>query len=116
MKVAGFSIQWEAISASNPAASPSPSPKSVPAGPAGCLLSEWSDWSMCSATCGGGIQYQTRTVLAPPDEGGEPCGALVQEQECGVTTCYSWNPDIDCELGDAQPTGNCTQSCGTEGK
>ncbi|XP_027060235.1 A disintegrin and metalloproteinase with thrombospondin motifs 1-like [Pocillopora damicornis] len=35
---------------------------------------EWSEYSSCSETCGGGVQYRTRACTNPPPEnGGENC-------------------------------------------
>lgn len=39
--------------------------------------SEWSDYSPCSQTCGGGVQYRERTCTnPPPDNGGKVCIGL----------------------------------------
>ncbi|XP_052738249.1 spondin-1 [Bicyclus anynana] len=41
---------------------PAPPASNVPAS-AGCQLSEWSEWSRCSVSCGVGYQQRSRTVL-----------------------------------------------------
>ena len=28
-----------------------------------CLLSEWTRWSVCSQSCGGGLQHRSRHML-----------------------------------------------------
>ncbi|TKS88049.1 SCO-spondin Precursor [Collichthys lucidus] len=60
----------------------------VPPCPAGCLLSEWSPWSECSATCGGGLSVRNKTVLKEP----EPV-------DCEWSSWSQWSP--------------CSASCGT---
>jgi len=48
--------------------------------PVDCVMSEWS---ACSATCGGGTR--TRTVVTPAQFGGQACGSL--EEACNTQSC-----------------------------
>lgn len=52
-------------------------------GPRDCRVSEWSEWSSCSKTCGIGDQIRTRTVLRHSRRGGRPCPNLQETQWCG---------------------------------
>ena len=59
-----------------------------------CVVSDWSTWSTCSATCGGGTQTRTRTVLTPPSNGGLACPAdFTETQACNTQACptYTWS-------------------------
>ena len=52
----------------------------------------WSDdgdWSECSAECGGGKQYRTRTCTNPaPANGGSDCvGSAHEFQDCNTEPC-----------------------------
>ena len=49
--------------------------------PGGCVMSEWSDWSACSKTCGNdGIQQQERRYISSdPDV---TCGGGVRLRRC----------------------------------
>ena len=38
-----------------------------------CEVTDWSDWSPCSADCNGGTRSRTRTVMIPGNECGNPC-------------------------------------------
>uniref|UniRef100_A0A8D2L3M7 SCO-spondin n=1 Tax=Varanus komodoensis TaxID=61221 RepID=A0A8D2L3M7_VARKO len=71
------------------------SPPTSPEGPlipsrapaAGCLVSEWSEWSPCSASCGGGESERSRHLPAPL---GEPCPApLRQLRTCNAQNCIT---------------------------
>ena len=55
--------------------------------PVDCLFTDWSDWSECSATCGGGTQTRTRLVLVYPKDGGDACPALSDSQSCNTQEC-----------------------------
>jgi len=55
--------------------------------PVDCVLSDWSPWSACSATCGTGTQSRTRTILTEPANGGTACGDLSESQDCNTDPC-----------------------------
>merc|ERR1719443_630320 len=74
--------------------------------PTDCELSHWSDFSDCSAKCGGGIQMRSRQILVQAENGGAQCGATSENRECGVESC-----DKDCELNDWTGWGGCTKAC-----
>jgi hypothetical protein len=57
--------------------------------PVDCVVSPWSAYGACSASCGGGTQTQTRTVITPASNGGAACPALSQSQACNVQACQS---------------------------
>jgi hypothetical protein len=76
-----------------------------------CVMSEWSTWGGCSATCGGGQQYRTRTVESEAMYGGVGCQgqALSQVQGCGQGACAD---QVDCVWGDWTDYGACSATCG----
>ena len=51
--------------------------------------SDFGDWSVCSAECGGGIQTRTRTCTNPaPAHGGADCvGDSTETRECNTQAC-----------------------------
>jgi len=81
-----------------------------------CEYSEWTQWSACPVTCGGGgtdqdtnlVRY--RTVTQFPQGGGRSCnGGVVQEQPCALSPCPE---KIDCAWGDWSEYSACTATCG----
>ena len=52
-------------------------------------FSDWSVWTECSVTCGGGEQTRTRTCSNPePQNGGNDCvGDLEESQTCSTDAC-----------------------------
>ena len=52
-----------------------------------CVLTQWSSYSVCSATCGTGGHYRTRRVQVHPRNNGKACGAHVEESACNTHHC-----------------------------
>jgi Spondin-like TSP1 domain/Thrombospondin type 1 domain len=75
--------------------------------PVHCTVSEWTDWSACSKTCGPGTQTRTRTVTTQPQHDGDACPALVEDQPCNVKPCA-----VDCKVGDWSSWSSCSKACG----
>ncbi len=60
-------------------------------------LTEWSEWSQCSHTCGGGFRQKNRQCIDPniAREGNtdNPCKALLEViEECNKNDCPEWSP------------------------
>uniref|UniRef100_A0A8C2JGW2 Thrombospondin type-1 domain-containing protein 7A n=1 Tax=Cyprinus carpio TaxID=7962 RepID=A0A8C2JGW2_CYPCA len=55
-----------------------------------CKLSEWSNWSACSASCGGGVKVRSQWLREKPFNGGRPCPKLDNKNQVSeVLPCYS---------------------------
>jgi len=60
--------------------------------PIHCKVTEWSDWSPCSASCGKGWITKTRQILAEPQHGGRQCPRkLEKRKKCRGYECAT-NP------------------------
>ncbi|KAL9970173.1 hypothetical protein ACROYT_G022503 [Oculina patagonica] len=74
---------------------------------------EWSAWSKCSATCGGGVQWQSRTCTNPEPEGD---GKTCKEQELGPAkqsqTCNTQPCGVDGNWSPWSAPGPCDKTCG----
>lgn len=76
--------------------------------PVDCLLSDWTPWDACTASCDGGQTRRMRSDLSN-NITGKPCGgALSQVAHCGTTPCPGTR---DCEYSDWTLWGSC-QGCG----
>lgn len=74
--------------------------------PADCVVSSWSTWSVCSQTCGTGLQTRTRVVSTAPLNGGLPCPDLSESQQCT-------QPDTcSCVVSPWSAWSACNQTCG----
>jgi len=77
--------------------------------PVDCVLSEWSYWSDCTATCAGGAQERTREIEQSPKNNGKPCrGSLHEVQACNLNRCDS---AVDCKWSSWSEWGECTADC-----
>ena len=54
-------------------------------------FTEWSEYSKCSGTCGGGSKSRTRSCTNPaPAHGGKECeGETEETMKCGTDPCPS---------------------------
>eukprot|EP01062_Namystynia_karyoxenos_P050937 TRINITY_DN3979_c0_g2_i1.p1 TRINITY_DN3979_c0_g2~~TRINITY_DN3979_c0_g2_i1.p1 ORF type:complete len:1586 (+),score=449.87 TRINITY_DN3979_c0_g2_i1:111-4868(+) len=75
-----------------------------------CLVSDWSAWSTCDRSCGGGSQTRTRTVTRQPSAGGAACPTLVESQTCNAQACSG---ATDCVVSAWGAWGPCSAACGT---
>ncbi|XP_021348028.1 uncharacterized protein LOC110446988 isoform X2 [Mizuhopecten yessoensis] len=82
--------------------------------------SVWSNWSMCSTTCGEGTTYRTRLCNSPtPDNGGKDCsGDTTEHDTCDLgncTVCTNLTTPahavLDCQWASSEDAINCTLSC-----
>lgn len=74
-----------------------------------CKVSSWSEWSSCSAECGGGTRTRSRRVLEQERDGGEPC----PEENIVSTECNQQSCDMtDCVTGEWSQWSQCSRACG----
>jgi len=52
-----------------------------------CEVNEWSSWSACSATCGGGKRSRTRSAIQMPNSDGKACPVLTLSENCNEDDC-----------------------------
>ena len=66
---------------------------------------EYSPWSACNATCGGGVATRVATCSAPSGSKCDPATQQATEQECNTAACevFAWR---------AGDWGACSASCG----
>ena len=56
--------------------------------PVDCKVDDWTSWSQCSKTCGGGTRKRSMDIIKEPKNGGAPCPQkLDEEEECNTDKC-----------------------------
>lgn len=84
--------------------------------PVDCVLSEWGDWSNCSANCGDGAQKRHRSPLVQGQNGGRACiqEELMEEEACNEGECPC---PVEPEVGSWSEWGECvTDTTGDDGQ
>jgi len=77
--------------------------------PVDCELGMWSEWTECTATCGGsGISNRTRPVTVEPVGGGLACDLVTEKRECGGDPC-----PVDCVWSEWSAWKDCPVTCGS---
>lgn len=80
-----------------------------------CQMTEWTEWTTCSKSCGGGIMSRTREIVRGPVGGGSECGATKERRGCNLERCKELpcedNPrilagGITCQILKAQGCGS----------
>ena len=82
---------------------------------ADCVMSDWSAWSACSSTCGGGTQTRTRTIITPASNGGAVCGPETETRSCNMQACEPTCPNNCSGNGTCSADGICTCQAGWTG-
>lgn len=72
-----------------------------------CQWYDWSPWSFCTKSCGGGVSKRKRTVAVKETTGGHPCEG--DEEDLG--RCNDVDCPLDCQWGDWTSWSDCTASC-----
>ena len=58
--------------------------------PVDCEYNDWTEWSSCTVTCGGGVSIRSRDIKTHNLFGGTPCdGNGVEQTTCNTDACSS---------------------------
>lgn len=75
--------------------------------PVHCSVSEWTEWTTCSKTCGTGTKTRERTVTQFSDFGGYQCPDLSESESCKTDACPR-----DCDVSNWGGWTTCSHECG----
>lgn len=70
----------------------------------------WSAWGLCSASCGGGLYWRSRSIAEQPNE----CGKLPRGDDKEVRSCNSVpcrQGKVDCSFAHWSEWSDCSCSC-----
>ena len=72
-----------------------------------CVMSNWSQWSACSADCDEGSRSRTRFNIKPAKNGGRQCGPAEEWEACNNGPCAQ-----DCVMSEWSAWSQCSADCG----
>jgi hypothetical protein len=74
--------------------------------PVPCQVSDWSDWSSCSKTCGGGVSKAYRNITRAAQYGGYACPSDTEKEvACNTNPCPTQPPTTPpCSGSYCEPT------------
>ena len=75
--------------------------------PRDCVVTPFSAWSTCTASCGNGTQTRSRSITTSPAHGGVACPNLQEDRACSTQAC-----PVHCAVSDFGAPSACSQSCG----
>ena len=81
-----------------------------PLPPIDCQWSQWSSYSSCSKSCGGGLKRRIRHKVVVESNGGVCKGSNENTMSCNNQKCLL--PPIDCQWSPWSPYSSCSKSCG----
>ena len=66
-----------------------------------CVLSLWTEWSVCSRNCLPSSKHRMRQILVPPGQGGKACAPLLEVEACsGLQSCLQdTSPEYQWQIG-----------------
>jgi hypothetical protein len=80
--------------------------------PLDCVVTTWSPWSLCEATCGSRTnQVRARTIHHKQQNNGKSCPHLEESRPCQKTD----ECPVECEYSEWSEYSTCTEECGTTG-
>mmetsp|Transcript_37944 Transcript_37944/g.95288 ORF Transcript_37944/g.95288 Transcript_37944/m.95288 type:complete len:1714 (+) Transcript_37944:79-5220(+) len=78
-----------------------------------CFFSQWTAWSACPVSCGGGQHSRSRHIQAHARGNGRHCeGAFLEAAACGDMECPGGKPATECEYTDWEEWDSCSKTCG----
>ncbi|XP_077968014.1 uncharacterized protein LOC120327058 isoform X2 [Styela clava] len=76
--------------------------------PVNCHWENWSEWGVCSLSCGGGLQSRSRGENPVMSCGGDECtGAPTESRQCNAQCC-----PVNCAWGAWSDWSQCSRKCG----
>jgi len=76
-----------------------------------CRWGNWTDWSACSCSCGGGHKRRSRRVEVHPAHGGAACSPEDKEEVAPCSTEPCGDGCVDGEWGEWMEWTDCSASC-----